>query len=102
MTGWSVVIFLGVASIVIKAAGPVLLGGWTPPDWAKRVLVLVSPVVLAALVAVSVFSSGGHYLIDTKVIGLGAAIVALLMRAPLVVVVISAVAASVVARAVLG
>lgn len=101
MTIWLVVIVLGVASIAIKAAGPVVLGSWTPPEWAQRVLVLVSPVVLAALVAVQVFSSGRHYQLDTKVIGLAVATIALLLRDPLLVVVISAVASSAIARALL-
>lgn len=102
MTVWLVVIVVGVASIAIKAAGPVVLGNWTPPERMRNALVLVSPVVLAALIAVQVFSSGRHYHLDTKLIGLAVATIALLLRAPLFVVVVAAVAASALARALLG
>ena len=58
--------------------------------------------VLAALIAIQVFSSGRHYHLDTKLIGLAVATIALLLRAPLFVVVVAAVAASALARALLG
>lgn len=102
MTVWIVVGALGAITIAIKASGPVALGRWTPPAWARRVLKLVSPVVLAALIATQVFSSGHHYHVDTKAIGLGVAAIALLFRAPLLVVVICAVASSAGAQALLG
>jgi branched-subunit amino acid transport protein len=102
MSVWIVVAVLGVVTIVIKAVGPVLLGGWKPPERARRVLELVSPVVLAALVAVGVLTTGRHYHPDVRLIGLGVAAIALMLRAPLLVVVICAVAGTVVSRALLG
>ncbi|MEU7476999.1 AzlD domain-containing protein [Lentzea sp. NPDC042327] len=96
---WWVVVVLGVITVVIKAAGPVALGNWTPSDKAKRVLALVSPVVLSALIAVQVFTSGQHFQLDERAAGLGAALVALLLKAPLLVVVLVAVAATAVTRA---
>jgi branched-subunit amino acid transport protein len=102
MNLWVVVAALGVVTILIKAAGPVLLGGWEPPQRARRVLALVSPVVLAALVAVGVLTTGQHYHPDVRLIGLGVAAIALILRAPLLVVVICAVASTALSRALLG
>ncbi|KOV82966.1 hypothetical protein ADL03_22535 [Nocardia sp. NRRL S-836] len=84
---------------MVKAAGPVALGNWTPSEKAKRVLTLVSPVVLSALIAVQVFTSGHHFQLDERAAGLGAAFVALLLKAPLLVVVLVAVAATAATRA---
>ena len=99
-TVWWVVIILGVITIVIKAAGPVALGSWKPSEKAKRVLTLVSPVVLSALIAVQIFTSGHQFQLDERAAGLGAAAVALLLRAPLLVVVLIAVAATAATRAI--
>jgi branched-subunit amino acid transport protein len=101
MTVWLVVAVLGVITMAIKAAGPVLLAGWTPSDRVRLVLMLVAPVVLAALVVVQVFTTGRHYQLDARVIGLAAAAVALLLRAPLLIVVVCAVAATALGRLVL-
>ncbi|ANZ41247.1 hypothetical protein BBK82_40040 [Lentzea guizhouensis] len=96
---WWVVIILGVITIVVKAAGPVALGSWKPSEKAKQVLMLVSPVVLSALIAVQIFTSGHEFQLDERAAGLGAALVALLLKAPLLVVVLVAVAATAATRA---
>lgn len=98
---WWVVVVLGVVTIVIKAAGPVALGGRQPSERAKQVLALLSPVVLSALIAVQIFTSGQRFQLDERALGLGAAAVALLLRAPLLVVVLAAVAVTAAARALL-
>jgi branched-subunit amino acid transport protein len=99
---WWVVVCLGLATIVIKAFGPVTLGEWTPSERAERVLQLVSPVVLAALIAVQVFTTAHDFHLDARVVGIGVATVALLLRAPLLVVVIAAVAATAITRGLVG
>lgn len=96
---WWVVIVLGVVTVAIKAAGPVALGNWKPSDRAKRVLTLVSPVVLSALIAVQIFTSGHQFQLDERAAGLGAAAIALILKAPLLVVVLVAVAATAATRA---
>lgn len=91
-----IVLAVGVGTIAIKAAGPVLLGGRPLPQRVQRVVAMLAPALLAALVATAALASGQQLVLDARVIGLGAAAVTLLMRAPiLVVVVIAAVAASV-------
>jgi branched-subunit amino acid transport protein len=99
-TAWVVVLGVGVATIAIKAAGPVLLGGRPLPDRVASVVVLLAPAVLAALVVTQTFSHGRSLVVDARVIGLAAGAVALRMRAPALVVVVVAAVATAVARAV--
>lgn len=101
MTIWLVIAVVGVVTILIKATGPVALGSWEPPERVKRVFTLVTPVVLAALVAIEVLTTGRSYHPDMRFIGLGIAAVTLLLRAPLLVVVLCAVISTAVGRALL-
>lgn len=100
-TGWWVVALLGTVTVACKAAGPVALGGWRPPERAAAVLDLVFPVVLAALLVVAVFVDGRELRFDARVAGLLAAIAALAWKAPPLVVVVVAVATTAATRFVL-
>jgi hypothetical protein len=62
---------------------------------------LLAPAVLAALVVTSVLASGRDLVLDERLIGIGAAVVALVFRAPILVVVVAAAAATATARALL-
>jgi branched-subunit amino acid transport protein len=53
----------------------------------RRVADLVPVALLAALVAVQVLASGHRVVVDARLAGLGAGVVALLLRAPFLVVV---------------
>jgi branched-subunit amino acid transport protein len=57
-----------------------------------RVADLIPVALLGALVAVQVFASGTAITVDARVAGLAAAVVALLLRAPFIVVVLVAAA----------
>jgi branched-subunit amino acid transport protein len=95
---WIIVLAVGMGTIVIKAAGPVLLGGRPLPEHLQGVVALLAPALLAALVATAALGSGQDLVLDARIIGLGAAAVAILLRAPILVVVIAAAAAASVAR----
>ena len=95
---WVIVVAVGVGTVAIKAAGPVLLGGRPMPDPVQRVVALLAPALLAALVATAALGSGQQLALDARIIGLGAAAVAILLRAPVLVVVFAAAAATSVAR----
>jgi branched-subunit amino acid transport protein len=56
----------------------------------ERVADLIPVALLAALVAVQVFADGPHLTLDARAAGLGVAVVALLLRAPFLVVVVAA------------
>jgi branched-subunit amino acid transport protein len=96
--GWTAVVVIGVATILIKATGPVLLGGREIPARLSGVVSLLAPALLAALVATQVFGAGRGLVVDERVLGLGAALVALGLRAPVLVVVVAAAATTAVAR----
>ena len=97
---WIVVIAVGALTIVLKSVGPVLLGGRELPERALSVVDLLAPALLAALVAVSIFGLGKDLVLDARVIGLFAAVAALLLRAPIIVVVLAAAVATALVRAI--
>jgi branched chain amino acid efflux pump len=59
---------------------------------------LLAPAVLAALVVVQALGGDHEIVIDERLVGLGAALVTLLLRAPLVVVVLVAAATTAIVR----
>ena len=92
---WLVVGAVGVATIAIKATGPVLLGGRSLPPRLADVVELLAPAVLAALVVTQAVGGDGEIVVDERVPALAAAAVALVLRAPmLLVVVVAAVVAA--------
>lgn len=95
---WLVVLVVGAVTVALKAAGPVLFGGRELPPPVLRVVVLLAPALLAALVATSIFGGNRELVLDERVAGLGAAVLALLLRAPILVVVIAAAVATALAR----
>ena len=96
---WLVVLVVGAVTVALKAAGPVLLGGRELPPPVLRVVVLLAPALLAALVAVGLVGGDRELLLDERLAGLGAAVLALLVRAPILVVVIATAVATALARA---
>jgi branched-subunit amino acid transport protein len=84
---WIAVGVVGAATVALKAVGPVLLGGRPLPDHLTGVVALLAPAVLAALVVTQVVGGDREIVLDARLVGLGAAILALLLRAPLLVVV---------------
>ena len=86
------VLILGCAALtaLIKAFGPVLLGGRELPPWFTRVIVLMAPTLLCALVATAVFASG-RLVGGCAPVGVGVAAVMLWRRHSLVLCVVVAV-----------
>jgi branched-subunit amino acid transport protein len=99
-TVWLCVLVVGVATIAIKASGPVLAGGRELPRSTARVVDLLAPAVLAALVATQAFASSDDLVLDERAAGLVAAGGAILLRAPLLVVVLVAAVTAALLRAV--
>lgn len=87
---WLVVVTVGGATMAMKALGPVLLGGRDLPRPLAAAIRLLAPAVLAALVVVQAVGGDREIVVDERIVGLGAAFIALLLRAPLVVVVLVA------------
>lgn len=92
---WLAVVLVGVATVALKAAGPVLLGGRELPARVRVLVGLLAPALLAALVVTNTAASGRHVVVDARLAGVAAAAVSLRLRAPILVAV--AVAAAVTA-----
>jgi branched-subunit amino acid transport protein len=96
---WFVVVLVGVATVCAKAAGPVLLAGRELPRPLSAVLFLLAPALLAALVVTQAVGGDREIVLDERLVGFGAGALALLFRAPLIVVVIVAAAVTAATRA---
>ena len=97
---WVCVLVVGLATVALKATGPVLAAGRELPAGAARVVDLLAPALLAALVATQAFSSDDELVLDERAAGLLAAGIAIALRAPLLVVVLSAAATAAGLRAI--
>jgi branched chain amino acid efflux pump len=97
-TVWLVVLVVGVATIALKATGPVLLGDRTLPEPVARVVALLAPVLLAALVVTQTVGGDNELVLDARLVGVGAGAAAIAARAPLPVVVVVAAAATALVR----
>jgi branched-subunit amino acid transport protein len=89
-TTWLVVLIVGAFTISFKAAGPVLLAGRQLPERLTSVFELLAPSLLAALVVTQSVGGKNGIVFDARLVGLGAAVVAIRLRAPLIVVVVVA------------
>ena len=86
---WTTIAGLAVATALIKAFGPVIFGGRELPRLLNRTIPLLAPALLAALVVVETFGGAGRtVVVDARAGGLAAAVIAVALRAPLVVVVL--------------
>jgi branched-subunit amino acid transport protein len=87
---WLVVLIVGAFTISFKAAGPVLLAGKQLPPRLSSAFELLAPSLLAALVVTQSVGGKNGIVLDARLVGLGAAAIAIMLRAPLIVVVIVA------------
>lgn len=98
LDGWLAVLAIGLATMVIKSAGPVVLGGRPMPSRLAGVVALLAPALLMALVATATFARGQALVLDARAIGVGAAAVAVAARAPMLLVVVLAAVVTALAR----
>ena len=96
---WIVVLVVGAFTISFKAAGPVLLAGRQLPARLTSAFELLAPSLLAALVVTQSVGGKDGIVLDARLVGLGAAVVAIRLRAPLIVVVVVAALAAALVRA---
>jgi len=97
-TVWLVVLVVGVSTVALKATGPVLLGDRTLPEPVARVVSLLAPVLLAALVVTQTVGGDNELVLDARLAGVGAGAAAIAARAPLPAVVVVAAAATALVR----
>ena len=82
---WIVVALLGIATMAFKAAGPVLVGRRELPPRLRACVDLLATVMLTALVVTQTFGGDEELELGARVVGVGAAAVALALRAHIVV-----------------
>ena len=97
---WATIILIALATVVIKSIGPVLLGGRELPPALGRVIALLAPALLAALVVADLFGKDQELSIDERAVGIAAACLALAAKLPMVFVVFVAAAVTAGLRAV--
>jgi branched-subunit amino acid transport protein len=81
---WTVVLVVGAASILLKAAGPVFLGGRALPRRIDSVVALIGPVMLTALVVTQTVGGDQEIVFDARLPGVAAAVVAVRRGASIV------------------
>jgi len=96
---WLAVAAVGVATVALKGAGPLVFAGRPLPRGVAVVMPLLAPCLLAALVVGQTVADGRALVVDARVAGVAAAAAALALRAPLLVVLGVAAGVAAVARA---
>jgi branched-subunit amino acid transport protein len=93
-----VMVILASGTFVLKAAAPLVLGDRRLPAGLAALVDLLPAALLSALAIVSTVGEGSSVVVDARLVGLIAAGVALWRRAPFVVVIVVAAAATALAR----
>jgi hypothetical protein len=96
---WLAVALVGVATVALKGAGPLVFADRPLPRTFALVMPLLAPCLLAALVVGQTVADGRAVVVDARLAGVAAAAVALALRAPLLVVLASAAGVAAAARA---
>jgi hypothetical protein len=96
---WVLVAVVGACTVVLKGLGPLAIGGRELPASVRGVVALLAPTLLAALIVTQAFADGRHLVLDARAAGLGAALIAVALRAPVLVVVVVAAGTAALARA---
>ena len=95
---WTAVAIVGAATVGIKSAGTLLIGGRELPPRIGGMIELLAPVMLAALVVSNTFGADHKLVLDPRAAGLAAAAIPIALRAPLLVTVIVAAATAAIVR----
>ncbi|MEX0816757.1 MAG: AzlD domain-containing protein [Gaiellales bacterium] len=101
-TVWIVVLVVGLATMALKAVGPLVLGGRALPARFTGVVALLAPALLSALVVTQTLGADEGLVLDERVAGVAAGAGALALRAPLLAVVVVAAAVTAGVRALTG
>jgi branched-subunit amino acid transport protein len=89
-TAWIVVVGAGAGTVLLKGLAPAALGGRALPPRLTGVMTLMAPALLAALIVTNTFASGRELVVDPRAAGLAAAVAAIALRAPVLVVILVA------------
>ena len=96
---WTLVLGLAAGAFAFKVLGVIVIGDRVLPAPIERCLALIPAALIAALIAKDTFSVGQHLVIDARVAGVGAAVIAAWRKAPVVVVIVIGAAVTAAVRA---
>lgn len=96
---WVAILVTSVGCYLLKLAGLLVPRAWLEHPLVARVAALLPIALLSALAAVQSFAVGSRLVVDARLAGVAAAVVALLFRAPFLVVVFVAAATAAAVRA---
>jgi branched-subunit amino acid transport protein len=82
MKTWVLIAVLALGTVLMKTLGPVLAGGRQPPARLTRVIALIAPALISALIVAGTFTQGQRLIIDARAAGLAVGAIALWFRAP--------------------
>ncbi|MEV6792338.1 AzlD domain-containing protein [Streptomyces sp. NPDC051320] len=99
MTVWIAIAVTAVGCYLVKLLGLLVPAGALERPLVRRLAALLPVALLAALTAQQTFADGQHLVVDARGAGLAAAALALVLRAPFLVVVTVAVVVTAGARA---
>jgi branched-subunit amino acid transport protein len=100
MTTWIAIVGTAVGCYALKLLGLAAPEGWLERPLVRRFATLAPVALLAALTALQTWSQSRSLGIDARTAGLAAAALALVLRAPFLVVIVAAVVVTALARAV--
>lgn len=95
---WVAIVVTGIGCYLLKLAGLSIPSRVLKHPVVERVADLIPVALLSALIAVQVLASGQRLVVDARLVGLVVAFVALLLRAPFIVVVVLAAGSAAVLR----
>jgi uncharacterized membrane protein len=95
---WAGLLVASAACYGLKLAGLSLPGEWLRDPRLQRTVPLIPIALLAALVATQTFSTGQHLALDVRAAALAVAAIAVLLRAPFLVVVVAGAATAALLR----
>jgi branched-subunit amino acid transport protein len=95
---WAAVLLAGLGCYLLKLGGLSVPRSLLERPVVERVADLIPVALLSALLGVQIFGDGPHLTVDARLLGLVAAVVALLLRAPFIVVVFVAALTAALAR----
>lgn len=96
---WPAVVVGALGCYLIKLAGYVVPESWLSTPLLRRITALIPVALLSALIGLWTFVDGTSITIDARIVGVAFAIVALLLRAPFLVVIVGAAATTAIVRA---
>jgi Branched-chain amino acid transport protein (AzlD) len=96
---WAAIVVSALGCYLLKLAGLSVPARWLEAPVVQRVAALLPIALLAALAAVQSVATGTHLVLDARLAGVAAAVAALMLRAPFLVVVAVAAAAAAGVRA---